>query len=295
MPQFTKDYVKNANLQKGFNAELVNQLVNYILRVLPTAKITPIKVLDLCCGDGGVTNAIADALESAGIQLEKIVGYDISQEQIEVAKQYEDGVNRFFKEQDVAAMSDINEYDVIISLFGLHWLADINDAAARIHEALKPEGKLFFFVPLEKNKLFEFRQILVNSERWKPYFNEFELKPFHYDPEIYRDAFIPFFQDENPEAISGTQQVDFNTDRFKQFLSSWLPELRLMPTEKEKQDYLEELINLFPEKGLTACPDVEKNSSANNDIVFYERILFFSGEKTKASTSDPIASPSLGA
>ncbi len=82
--------------------------------------------------------------------------------------------------------------------------------------------------------------------------------------------------------------VDCNTDRFKQFLSSWLPELKLIPTEKEKQDYLEELINLFPKGPQRVL--MSKKILALIMRLFFMSEFFFFGEKTKASILDSIAS-----
>lgn len=50
-----------------------------------------------------------------------------------------------------------------------------------------------------------------------------------------------------------------------------------------KQDYLQELIDLFPERNATS-PDVEKDLTAENNIIFYEKILFFTDAKRKEST-----------
>ncbi|MCA0404323.1 MAG: class I SAM-dependent methyltransferase [Proteobacteria bacterium] len=110
---FDETYEKNANLQQQFNALLITQIVEYILQAIPTAKETPIRILDLCCGDGGATNDLANALEEKGILIDKIIGYDISPDQIKVASKYDDGKKRRFKVQDVIPqqnnIDDVNQ------------------------------------------------------------------------------------------------------------------------------------------------------------------------------------------
>ena len=64
---FDKSYHKKAHLQKGFNPQLIDDLVDYILRVKPTATTIPLRILDLCCGDGGSTRLLLDRLSEKGL------------------------------------------------------------------------------------------------------------------------------------------------------------------------------------------------------------------------------------
>ncbi|MGE3919768.1 MAG: class I SAM-dependent methyltransferase [Gammaproteobacteria bacterium] len=278
--QFRNDYEVTALLQKGFNAQVIDDLVAYILNEIPTAKEKPIKLLDLCCGDGGITHALLIKLQEAGIQVEKIVGYDISTEQIKVAtEKHSSAEPRLeFKLQNIATMTDQAEYDVVICLFGLHWLPNINEVAEKIHNALKPDGKLMYFVPLEKTKLFALRTKLVNSPDWQAYFTDYDFSPFRSDPHEYFQAFTKLFQPENADGIDGMQTVEFTEDRFKIFLSSWMQELRHLDNAADKQRYLDELVaSLPPKDGL--CHDVETVEEPTPKIYFHERFSWFHGAK----------------
>lgn len=277
--QFDKSYVKNAHLQKGFNAHIIQNFVEYILRTIPSSKEQGIKILDLCCGDGGVTAALLQQLREAGIKVEKMLGYDISMDLIHIAKEYENTLPGLeFKAQDLSTMDDWEEYDVVLSLFGLHWIEDIHLAADKIYQSLKPDGKVMYFVPLEKAKLFALRQSTMNleSSTWKKSFENYTFSPFRSDPADYIQAFERGFDTENAEDISGTQDVEFPMERFKQFLASWMQELRHLQNQSEKEAYLNELMNALPKKG-DLCNDAEIING--NSVRFGERIHWFFGTK----------------
>ena len=41
---------------------------------------------DFCCGYGNITLEIVEELEAKGVEIEKMVGYDLSEEILEVAR-----------------------------------------------------------------------------------------------------------------------------------------------------------------------------------------------------------------
>ena len=66
-------------------------------------------------------------LEDRGVQIEKIVGYDLSTEMISLAQQQNHHfANVKFIEKNVETeFCDVNEYDFVICLFGLQWMNNI--------------------------------------------------------------------------------------------------------------------------------------------------------------------------
>lgn len=280
---FKRDYQDNAHMQKGFNRHIVDGLVNYILRVLPETDRQPLKICDLCCGDGGVTAAVLAQLEAAGISVEKIVGYDISEQQIAVAnEQYSSDPKLQFTSRDVLAIDEQAEYDVVISLFGLHWIDTIQQAAKVIQRMLKPSGKLMFFVPLEKSKLFTARSQLTQSDKWARFFQEYELKPFRAKPADYLEAFTTSFTPEDPEGFSGMQYLEYTREELARFLSSWMPELRHLPVEQQ-QIFLDELLDQVPQQD-GQCQDVAISDSGG--YAFNERFFwYFAGRKDNTAPS----------
>lgn len=278
---FERDYEKNALLQKGFNAEIIADFIKYIHRVCPSAKQRPIKILDLCCGDGGMTTAIFLQLIQSGIKIDKLVGCDISSEQISVATEKYGRINSrlVFQTQDASQITTQNEYDVIISLFGLHWIPNIEHMAQVINTALKANGKLMYFVPLEKNTFFSRRRAMIASAKWAPHFKGFTLAPFISDPNRYSRAFSTLFSAENPNGISGSACVTFSNEHFKRFLSSWMQEIRHLPTHL-REAYLNDLLDTLPLEDAAAMNEVERNTD-NQAINFYERFHWFHGTAQK--------------
>ena|GEM_PF-3477629 len=292
--KFEENYKENAHLQKGFNAVIIDALVAYFLRTIPDAKTRPIRILDICCGDGGITAALLEKLESAGIQVSEIVGYDIADAQIKVAnKNHGDREELTFKVQDVQTMTDSEEYDAVISLFGLHWMDDIDLAAKKIHHALKPDGKLMYFIPLEKIKLFALRKELIQSDKWRSFFEAsentkaFELTGFHSTPDKYTEAFQALFTSESDEAITGTQQVVFERERFVEFLSSWMQEVNHLKKPEERESFVNDLVDSLPLNN-GACHDAERTTG--NEVNFFERLLW-GFERKKETASEPKTVP----
>ena len=67
---FTGDYAKKAHFQKGYNAQIIDELVESVLRWFPEAKEKPIKIADLCCGDGSSTHELLQKLTERGVKIE---------------------------------------------------------------------------------------------------------------------------------------------------------------------------------------------------------------------------------
>ncbi len=269
--EFEAEYKHKAHLQRGFNSVLIEDFVQYVLRTVPDSKTRPIKIIDLCCGDGGKTRALLGALEEAGVQVSCILGVDISEQQIHVANTDHANCKKLtFLCADVADLPFINEFDVGLSLFGLHWLPEINIAASSIHKSLKPGGQLMFFVPLEKNDLFQYRANLVNGETWRHHFAQFSLRPFHDSVTPYVQAFNRYFIPENKAGVIAlSQQVDFEVTRFKEFLTSWMQEIRHLPFAL-RNAYLDELVSCFPS---CSDPKVDHNKNQNVDLYKSDQLM----------------------
>lgn len=86
---------------------------------------------------------------------------------------------------------DFEQYDVVIALFGLHWMQDLKRAAFNISKALRKDGLILSLSPLEKMDLYAFRKEFLFTSRWKDCFSEpfKNLKAFHADKRIYFECF----------------------------------------------------------------------------------------------------------
>lgn len=285
---FERSYEDNAILQKGFNAQIVDDFIAYILRVCPEAKLRSIRILDLCCGDGAVTEAIFKKCIKAGILIEEMIGCDISPEQIDVAtEKYGKRFSQLtFRCQDALAMTDENAFHVVISSFGMHWFSEIDTIARIMEKAIKPGGKIVCFTPLEKTQFFSMRAELAASPKWAQHFEGFTLRPFIDNPDKYVNAFLTGFRMENAGGIRGTERVDFARSDFKKFLSSWMQELRQLPVEL-RDDYLNDLLCKLPRAEKGVINDVEIN--ADGKIHFHERFSWIHAESKKLLMHAPMA------
>ena len=277
---FSADYRKKAHLQKGFNPQLINDLVYYILAERPDAKIRPIKLLDLCCGDGGSTYLLLEELTKHGILVESLVGYDISPAQIDIAQSNYANQILHFEVKDINAIEEKNYFDVVLSLFGLHWIMDIQRVANKIQRCLKSDGLLMFFVPLEKTEFFNLRKELIVSEKWRDRFSGFQLHPFIVDPNDYSKVFTPFFTCKNEQGIVGEHMVEFERHRFADFLASWMQEVRHLTSQEAKSAFINDIID-----GVISLRQEHPTVKTLDDgkLGFYEKFLWFHAQKTQAT------------
>lgn len=109
------------------------------------------RVLDIGCGCGGSTLAIAERVGASG----RVLGVDISQAMIAEAKRVSRGLRQTeFRVAD-ASRDDFSEarFDRLFSRFGVMFFGDPAAAFAHLRAALKPDGRLTFVCwrPLPEN------------------------------------------------------------------------------------------------------------------------------------------------
>ncbi|GAC1377387.1 MAG: class I SAM-dependent methyltransferase [Ktedonobacteraceae bacterium] len=90
-------------------------------------------ILDLGCGTGHLTKAIADTRAHA-------VGVDSSAAMIEQARNLYPGIT--FLVADARSFGFPNHFDAIFSNAALHWILEADKVANAIFQALKPGGRL---------------------------------------------------------------------------------------------------------------------------------------------------------
>jgi SAM-dependent methyltransferase len=98
-------------------------------------------VLDIGCGTGTTSMALADAVGPQG----RVTGIDISKQMLALARQRGQGrANLDFLEVDASQAAFQPEYDLLFSRFGVMFFDDPVGAFANLHRALKPGGRLAF-------------------------------------------------------------------------------------------------------------------------------------------------------
>jgi trans-aconitate methyltransferase len=114
------DYLHNAAFVPALGAPLISRL----------APRPGERILDLGCGDGTLTEAIA----ASGA---RVVGVDSSPEMIAAARAR--GLD--VRLMDATRLAFEAEFDAVFSNAALHWVRDANAAVAGVHRALKPAGR----------------------------------------------------------------------------------------------------------------------------------------------------------
>jgi SAM-dependent methyltransferase len=98
-------------------------------------------VLDIGCGTGTTTLALADAVGASG----SVLGVDISQPMLTLAKSRAAGrANVRFERADASAYPFTQQYDLLFSRFGVMFFDDPVTAFANLHRAVRPGGRLAF-------------------------------------------------------------------------------------------------------------------------------------------------------
>lgn len=172
------------HLQQWFNDQAIDRFVKIIINKYHYKK-APLCILDLCCGYGLTTLTLRDRLIKNGVEIEKIVGYDVSEDMIS----FDQGKNQYYPQVDFrkknieAELDDVAQYDVAYCLFGLHWMNDLDHVMYCINRSLKPRGIFLSLTPIEIRDLFDMRTAFVNNSRWTDAIGveARTLHPFHYD------------------------------------------------------------------------------------------------------------------
>lgn len=198
-------------------------------------------VLDVGCGDGKITAAMAKALPEG-----KVVGIDISASMIDfAAKGFSDYNNLSFQIQDAASISFNEQFDLITSFTVMQWVLEQSRALKAFEKALKPGGTLWIQMPtglpvpmqqaLEKT---------ISEEKWKGYFTDFSPPWRFYQEKEYRELLI----EANLSAVRmdtiKKQEIFASREVFQGFLSQWFPYLRPLPNDL-KETFVLELVDNY--------------------------------------------------
>ena len=221
------------------------------------------KVLDLGCGDGKITATMAEKFP-----LSKITGLDISSELIQLASQTYQLPNLEFICQDLRQLNVVGEFDYLFSFFALHWIENPEKLISyeKALRALKQGRKFYFIIPLESPSLLKARNEAI---KLVSAFNGYEIPFVESNASVYFDIFTKLKAQLNIQEtrLDETQyDLDLSDKPFKEFFSSFAPELRQCDVSaKEQVAYLDLVTAKMPRK-------------ANGNIDFDFRVVIFCGE-----------------
>lgn len=172
------------HIQRYFNEIAVNYFAEVITNKYHADK-QPVAILDICCGYAYATMSLREKLINNSVEIARIVGYDISDDMINFAKSQSSLYPEveFRKKNIEKDFNDVAQFDLVLCLFGLHWMNELEVTAGKTNKALKPNGLFLTFSPIEIPDLFDYRKAFVNNSRWTKAIAEKarEIHPFQYE------------------------------------------------------------------------------------------------------------------
>lgn len=120
-------------------------------------------ILDIGCGDGRLSDYIARTYIPQG----KLLGIDNNQAMVAMAQASKQSSNIDFELGDIATYHSSQTYDVIVSFWTLHWVADYDEALKNIALLLKPGGKTLLCHIVEEYPSDRWIEKLLNHPKWR--------------------------------------------------------------------------------------------------------------------------------
>lgn len=134
-------------------------------------------LLDVGCGDGRVTQSLAEQIPAA-----RCVGIDPSPGMIAVAPS---SGRLTFEVGAAQTMTFADEFDLVVSFNALHWVREQAEALSRITTALAPGGRavLVFVCGGPRPSLEDVAMTVTGGPSWRESFAGFAAPFVHPDPE----------------------------------------------------------------------------------------------------------------
>jgi trans-aconitate 2-methyltransferase len=225
------EYAKNSNSQKA-SAEDFMQHVKFNGKEI---------ILDVGCGDGKITAAMAQAVPQGSV-----IGVDISASMIQAAKSaFTNQKNLSFFVEDAAKINFDRKFDLITSFTVMQWVLEQSQALQCFERALKPGGKLWIQMPTGlPTAMQQALEKTISAKHWKGYFAHFTAPWRFYEPEEYRALLVKTRL--IPARLDVATKHEYFPSRavFHGFLKQWFPYLRPLPAE-QKDAFLNDLLDQY--------------------------------------------------
>ncbi len=142
------------------------------------------RVLDVGCGDGKITAALAEILPEG-----YVIGLDLSPQMIAFAsKTFTSPRNLLFLRGDARALPFDKQFDWVVSFCTQHWILEQEMALRSMHESLVEGGKILIVtLAPSPNNLGPQCQRLAHSEKWSQYFPNFKPTRLYLTATAYRE------------------------------------------------------------------------------------------------------------
>lgn len=206
-------------------------------------------ILDLGCGDGGLTEQLAQLVPDG-----TVLGIDASAGMI-AAAQKRISPNLKFTKMDINSMEFQNKFDVIFSNAALHWIMDHEKLLGNSFRALKDGGTILWDFAGDGNcsNFFAVVRELICNKKYKQYFNDFSWpwympKKSDYETMIAASGFSTYYV------------AEVNRDRFfpsEDDLIKWIDQPSIVPfldviPDETKVEFRQDVISAMLKRTLKA-------------------------------------------
>ncbi|MFA5236396.1 MAG: methyltransferase domain-containing protein [Methanoregula sp.] len=229
------DYAKSSPAQKQWARELIQKI--------PLSGRE--RVLDIGCGDGTVTAAIAECVPEGSV-----LGLDRSPGMIRFAREqfpHDAYPNLSFAEGDARALGFYGEFDIVFSNAALHWVYDHGPVLAGIARALRPGGRMIVQMGGKDNaaQVRAALDTLLAEPGWSRYFDDFSFRYGFFSPSEYRPwletaGLLPVRVELIPKEMVYPARDGF----CGWFRTTWLPYLERVP-EARRCEFVDALADRF--------------------------------------------------
>jgi ubiquinone/menaquinone biosynthesis C-methylase UbiE len=201
-------------------------------------------VLDVGCGDGKITEKIAELVPNG-----KVLGIDSSKPMIDFAKNEfsTKNTNLSFSVCLAENINFINEFDLIVSFACLHWVKDQLSFLKGAKKALTENGKIIITLYPKHPAIWDAIDETTNDRSWSSNFIGYSNPHISYDISLYESLVkqaelkILHLEENVPVAYFPTKK------EAESFLRSWLPHTdQIHPHLRDK--FITSIIELFMKK-----------------------------------------------
>ncbi|MCF6777864.1 methyltransferase domain-containing protein [Thiotrichales bacterium 19X7-9] len=197
-----------------------------------------LKILDIGCGDGHITDEIYQLIPNCDV-----TGIDISEEMINYASSTYPHIEFICNNAEINFK--VGEFNLITSFSTAHWIENQYVLFNNILLNLKPNGRFLGFLYPICNIQIESLKEVTSLNKYKIYFNKFYLPYFDHTVEKYEQIFKNLKFKINLLKKTPIEFVSYpSKDDFIRFLSSWLPHINDVPNDM-RDEFMCDFVDIY--------------------------------------------------
>jgi len=203
------------------------------------------RVLDIGCGDGKVTAAIARRVPSGSV-----VGIDSSEAMIRHASSHFTGEsykNLSFACRDARDLTYTGKFDCIFSNAALHWIPEQDRVLSGVFRALVPGGRMLVQLGGRGNasQVLSVLDGMTGSPKWREYFYNFTFAYGFFSDDQYRKFLTGAGLEPVRVELIPREMVHRTPEDLAGWIATtWLPWLERVP-QGEREAFVQEIVERY--------------------------------------------------